>query len=138
MSWGRVDNPKSIVAVGDKIKVLIKDIKGDRIALSLKFEDQNPWLSADEKYAVGTVVTGKVARMTDFGAFVELEPGIDALLHVSQISRDHVDKPADVLAIGQDITAEIVDFNAADRKISLSVKALEAGDEQAEEAPVEE
>lgn len=138
MSWGRVDNPKSIVAVGDKIRVLIKDIKGDRIALSLKFEDQNPWLSADEKYAVGTVVTGKVARMTDFGAFVELEPGIDALLHVSQISRDHVDKPADVLAIGQDITAEIVDFNAADRKISLSVKALEAGDEQAEEAPVEE
>ena len=138
MSWGRVDNPKSIVAVGDKIRVLIKDIKGDRIALSLKFEDQNPWLSADEKYAVGTVVTGKVARMTDFGAFVELEPGIDALLHVSQISRDHVDKPVDVLAIGQDITAEIVDFNAADRKISLSVKALEAGDEQAEEAPVEE
>nr|WP_027871011.1 30S ribosomal protein S1 [[Eubacterium] cellulosolvens] len=138
MSWGRVDNPKSIVAVGDKIRVLIKDIKGDRIALSLKFEDQNPWLSADEKYAVGTVVTGKVARMTDFGAFVELEPGIDALLHVSQISRDHVDKPADVLAIGQDITAEIVDFNAADRKISLSVKALEAGEEQTEEAPVEE
>ena len=72
------------------------------------------------------VVEGKVARMTDFGAFVELEPGVDALLHVSQISRDHVDKPSDVLSIGQEIQASVVDFNEADRKISLSMKALEA------------
>lgn len=132
MSWGRVDNPRSIVSVGDKIKVLIKDIKGDRIALSLKFEDQNPWLTAADKYAAGTIVTGKVARMTDFGAFVELEPGIDALLHVSQISREHVNKPSDVLSVGQEITAKIVDFNAQDRKISLSMKALE-NDREADE-----
>ena len=69
--------------------------------------------------------------MTDFGAFVELEPGVDALLHVSQISREHVDKPADVLTIGQEITAKVVDFNEADRKISLSMKALE--NQEAEE-----
>ena len=125
MSWGRVDNPRSILSVGPKVTCLIKDIKGDRIALSLKFDDQNPWLTADEKYAVGTVVEGRVARMTDFGAFVELEPGIDALLHVSQISRDHVDKPSDVLNVGDVITAKIVDFNAEDRKISLSMKALQ-------------
>lgn len=125
MSWGRVDNPRSILSVGQKVTCLIKDIKGDRIALSLKFDDQNPWLTADEKYAVGTVVEGRVARMTDFGAFVELEPGIDALLHVSQISRDHVDKPSDVLNVGDIITAKIVDFNAEDRKISLSIKALQ-------------
>ena len=125
MSWGRVDNPRSILSVGQKVTCLIKDIKGDRIALSLKFDDQNPWLTADEKYAVGTVVEGRVARMTDFGAFVELEPGIDALLHVSQISRDHVDKPSDVLNVGDVITAKIVDFNAEDRKISLSMKALQ-------------
>ena len=133
MSWGRVDNPKKLLKVGDVITVLIKDIQGEKIALSLKFADQNPWLTAAEKYAIGNVVTGKVARMTDFGAFVELEPGVDALLHVSQISREHVEKPSDVLSIGQEITAKVVDFNEADKKISLSVKALEA-DKPAEEA----
>ena len=70
--------------------------------------------------------------MTDFGAFVELEPGVDALLHVSQISREHVEKPADVLAIGQEIEAKIVDFNEADKKISLRMKALQAPAEDAE------
>ncbi len=90
MSWGRVENPKKVFKVGDKVKALIKDINGEKIALSLKFPESNPWADAAEKYAVGNVVTGKVARMTDFGAFVELEPGVDALLHVSQISREHV------------------------------------------------
>ena len=126
MSWGRVENPKKVFKAGEKIKVLIKDINGEKIALSLKFPEQNPWANAAEKYAVGNVVTGRVARMTDFGAFVELEPGVDALLHVSQISREHVEKPADVLAIGQEIEAKIVDFNEADKKISLSMKALQA------------
>ena len=126
MSWGRVKSPKKVFKVGDKVTALIKDINGEKIALSMKFPETNPWANAAEKYAVGNVVTGKVARMTDFGAFVELEAGVDALLHVSQISREHVAKPADVLTIGQEITAKIVDFNEADRKISLSVKALEA------------
>ena len=76
MSWGRVENPKKIFKVGEELSVLIKDISGDKIALSLKFEDQNPWLTAAEKYAVGNVVSGKVARMTDFGAFVEREAGV--------------------------------------------------------------
>ncbi|MBS6733726.1 MAG: 30S ribosomal protein S1 [Clostridiales bacterium] len=125
MSWGRVENPKKLFKVGETIKVLIKDINGDKIALSLKFEDQNPWLTADEKYAAGNVVEGVIARMTDFGAFVELEPGVDALLHVSQISREHVEKPSDVLKVGQQITAKVVDFNGDEKKISLSMKALE-------------
>ncbi len=132
MSWGRVENPKKVFKAGEKIKVLIKEINGEKIALSLKFPEQNPWANAAEKYAVGNVVTGRVARMTDFGAFVELEPGVDALLHVSQISREHVEKPADVLAIGQEIEAKIVDFNEADKKISLSMKALQAPVEDAE------
>ena len=126
MSWGRVENPKKVFKVGDKVKALIKDINGEKIALSLKFPESNPWANAAEKYAVGNVVEGKVARMTDFGAFVELEPGVDALLHVSQISREHVAKPADVLSIGQEIEAKVVDFNGEDKKISLSMKALEA------------
>ena len=134
MSWGRVENPKKLFKVGEKLTVLIKDISGDKIALSLKFADQNPWLTAADKFAVGNVVDGRVARMTDFGAFVELEPGVDALLHVSQISHDHVEKPSDVLSVGQEITAKVVDFNEDEKKISLSMKALEnASAREAEE-----
>ena len=124
MSWGRVEHPKKVFKVGDKLKVLIKEISGSKIALSLKFDDANPWKDAASKYAVGNIVTGKVARMTDFGAFVELEPGVDALLHVSQISKEHVEKPADVLKVGDEVTAKVVDFNEADKKISLSIKAM--------------
>ena len=134
MSWGRVDNPKKLFSVGDEVECFIKEINGTKIALSLKFPEKNPWLTAAEKYAVGTVVEGRVARMTDFGAFVELEPGVDALLHVSQISRAHVEKPSDVLSRDQIITAKVVDFNAESNKISLSMKAIESN----EEAPAEE
>ena len=134
MSWGRVENPKKVFKVGDTVKALIKEISGSKIALSLKFDDANPLKDASEKYAVGNVVTGKVARMTDFGAFVELESGIDALLHVSQISKDHIEKPADVLKVGDEVTAKVVDFNEDEKKISLSVKALLAPDPE----PVEE
>ena len=126
MSWGRVEHPKKVFKVGDTIKVLVKEINGNKVALSLKFDDQNPWKDAAEKYAIGNVVTGKVARMTEFGAFVELDNGVDALLHVSQISKDHIEKPSDVLTTGQEVTAKIVDFNEAEHKISLSIKALTA------------
>ena len=125
MSWGRVADPKKLFKVGDKVNVMIKDIQDTKIALTLKLEENNPWKNAAEKYQIGTIVTGKVARMTDFGAFIELEEGIDALLHVSQIAIEHVEKPSDVLKVGQEITAKIVDFNEETKKISLSVKALE-------------
>lgn len=138
MSWGRVENPKKVFKVGDVVKVLIKEISGTKIALSLKFEDANPWKDATAKYAIGNVVTGKVARMTDFGAFVELEPGIDALLHVSQISKEHIEKPSDVMKVGEEVTAKVVDFNEADKKISLSVKAMFAPEPKEEEAAAEE
>jgi ribosomal protein S1 len=137
MSWGHVDNPKKIFKVGATVKTFIKEINGDKIALSLKFPEENPWLTAAEKYAVGNIVEGKVARMTDFGAFVELEPGVDALLHVSQISRAHVDKPSDVLKKDQVITAKVVDFNGEANKISLSMKVLEAPAEEVAEATEE-
>ena len=119
MSWGRVENPKKVFTVGQKVRVFIKNITDTKIALSMK-------------YAVGNVVKGKVARMTDFGAFVELAPGVDALLHVSQISQEHVEKPSDVLKIGQEVEAKIVDFNEEEKKISLSIKALAAPAEDAE------
>ena len=126
MSWGRVENPKKVFTVGQTVRVFIKNITDTKIALSMKFEDENPWNGAAEKYAVGNVVKGKVARMTDFGAFVELAPGVDALLHVSQISQEHVEKPSDVLSVGQEISAKVVDFNGEDKKISLSMKSLQS------------
>ena len=132
MSWGRVENPKKVFTVGQTVRVFIKNITDTKIALSMKFEDENPWNGAAEKYAVGNVVKGKVARMTDFGAFVELAPGVDALLHVSQISQEHVEQPSDVLKIGQEVEAKIVDFNEEEKKISLSIKALAAPAEDAE------
>jgi len=137
MSWGRVESPKKVFTVGQTVKVYIKSISETKVALSMKFDDENPWKDAEVKYAVGNVVKGKVARMTDFGAFVELAPGVDALLHVSQISKDHVEKPADALTVGQEVEAKVVDFNVEEKKISLSVKALFAPEEPvAEDADV--
>ncbi|MDD6733094.1 MAG: 30S ribosomal protein S1 [Lachnospiraceae bacterium] len=145
MSWGRIEHPKKLFKTGDVVKVMIKEINGNKIALSTKFDDANPWKDAEVKFAVGNVVTGKVARMTDFGAFVELEPGVDALLHVSQIAREHVAKPSDVLKVGDEVTAKIVDFDIDAQKISLSVKellppveAVEPEDVPAEDASAEE
>ncbi len=142
MSWGHVERPKEKFHTGDKIKVLVKEIsENNKIALSLKYNDQNPWVGAAAKYAVGNEVTGKVMRMTDFGAFVELEEGIDALLHVSQISKDHIEKPSDVLKVGDEVKAKVVDFNEEDKKISISIKALfapEPKEEAAKEAESDE
>lgn len=138
MSWGRVENPKKVFKVGDVVTVYIKDINESKIALSMKFDSENPWNNAAEKFAVGNVVTGTVARMTDFGAFVELAPGVDALLHVSQIAKEHIEKPSDVLKTGESIEARIVDFNEDERKISLSMKALTETDDENESEISEE
>ena len=138
MSWGRIENPKKVFKPGQVVTAYIKDIRDTKVALSMKFEDDNPWKDADIKYAPGTIVTGKVARMTDFGAFIELAPGVDALLHVSQIAREHIDKPSDVLSVGQEIEAKIMDFNIDDHKISLSRKVLLPVDAPAEEPAAEE
>ena len=132
MSWGRVESPKKAFKVGDVVRVFIKDINDTKIALSMKFPDENPWNDAANKFAPGTIIKGVVARMTDFGAFVELAPGVDALLHVSQIAKEHIEKPADVLSIGQEIEAQIVDFNEEEKKISLSLKVLLKENEEAE------
>ena len=131
MSWGRVDNPSRLFSIGDTAKVFIKDINDRKIALSMKFEKDNPWNGAASRFAVGNIVKGRVARMTDFGAFIELAPGVDALLHVSQISKEHVDKPSDVLSVGQEIEAKVVEFREAEHKISLSIKELLRDEEAA-------
>ena len=138
MGWGRYENPKKLLTVGQEVEVFVKNIKGKKISLSMKFPDQNPWLNADEKYAIGNVVKGTVARMTDFGAFVQLAPGVDALLHVSQISPERIEKPSDVLKVGQEIEAKVVEYNSDDKRISISIKALEMDRERpAQELPAE-
>ena len=125
MGWGRTETPKKAFKSGDTIRVMVKSISDDgKIALTRKFPDENPWVLALTKYAVGNVVEGKVARLADFGAFVNLEQGIDALLHVSQISTDRIEKPSDVLKVGDIVRAKVTDLDAENKKISLSIKAL--------------
>jgi len=133
LSWGRVKSPKEVVKVNETVKVRVISINQEKkkVSLSMKFDNENPWNTAAEKYAVGNVVSGRVARMTDFGAFIELEEGVDALLHVSQISIKHVEKPSDALTINQVVEAKVTDLNLDEKKISLSIKGLELEKEEA-------
>jgi small subunit ribosomal protein S1 len=134
ISWTRVDNPKKILSVGDDVKVFVKEINGNKIALSCKFPEDDPWANIEKDFPVGSVVKGTVARMTDFGAFVQIADNIDALLHVSQISKEHIAKPSDVLKVGQEIEAKITDYKEEGHKISLSMKALLEDNEPKEDA----
>ena len=124
MGWGKIKNPKKTYNIGDTIKVLVREIKDGKVSLTAKFPEENPWLLARVNYALGKTVKGKVVRMTDYGAFVALDDYIDALLHVSEIQREKIKKPEDVLTIGQEIEAKVIDFNETDKRISLSMKAL--------------
>ena len=124
MGWGKLKSPRKMFKVGDQVKVLIREVSGDKISLTAKFPEENPWLTAKEKYGIGKTVKGKVARMADYGAFIELEEDIDGLLHVSQISREKIKKPEDVLTIGQEVEVKVIDFDDTNKKISLSMKAL--------------
>ena len=133
MGWGKIKNPKKSFNIGDKIKVLVREIKNGKVSLTAKFPEENPWLLARVNYALGKVVKGKVARMVDYGAFVSLDDYIDALLHISEISREKIKKPEDVLQIGQEIEAKVIDFNETEKKISLSMKALLPEPEATEE-----
>lgn len=127
LSWDRVKHPSDIVSPGEEVEVKVLDIdpERDRIALSLKQLMSEPWEVFVENNKVGDIVKGKVVNLLDFGAFVKLESGVDGLLHVSQISREHVEKPSDKLEIGQDVEVLITDIDNDSRKISLSIKEIE-------------
>jgi 4-hydroxy-3-methylbut-2-enyl diphosphate reductase len=136
MSWGRVKKVSDVLKVGDKVTVTVLDVNSEKgkISLTLKDPDADPWKDADVKYAKGNVVTGKVVRMVSFGAFVELEEGVDGLVHISQIAYKRVEKPEDELEIGQVIQAKVTDINLETKKISLSIKeTLEKPAKSAEE-----
>ncbi len=131
LSWSRVKKVSDIIKVGETVKVKIIDIdkEKNKVSVSLKDLTPNPWDVAEAKFAIGTVVDTKVARITNFGAFVNLEEGIDALIHISQISNKHVDKVENILTIGQEVKAVVTEFDKESKKISLSMKELEPVEE---------
>ena len=126
MGWGRISHPSQVVKEGDEIEVyIIKfDREKEKVSLGLKQLIKNPWEMAKEKYAVGMTVQGRVVRLAPFGAFVELEPGIDGLIHISQLANKHVNKAEDIVTIGQTICAKIIDFDPDNKRISLSLKEV--------------
>ena len=127
LSHERNVSPKSVVTVGEEIEVKVLDLNEEegRVSLSLKATTPGPWDGVEQTLAAGDVIEGTVKRLTDFGAFVEVLPGIDGLVHISQISHKRVENPKDVLKVGQEVTVKVLEVNAADERVSLSIKALE-------------
>lgn len=127
ISYGKVGKPSDVLKVGEELKVKIigLDHEKKRLSLSLKALAENPWNHIEEKYPEGSVVLGKVVRFTDFGAFIELEPGVDGLAHISQLSHKRVETPSEVLTIGETVKVKILDSSEANKKVSLSIKAIE-------------
>lgn len=134
LSHERNVSPKSVVTVGEEIDVKVLDLNEEegRVSLSLRATVPGPWDGVEQKLAKGDVIEGTVKRLTDFGAFVEVLPGIDGLVHISQISHKRVENPKDALQVGQVVNVKVLDVNAADERVSLSIKALEERPAQAE------
>ncbi len=133
MSWTRkVNHPSEILKKGDEVAAVVLEVDPDnqRISLGLKQAQEDPWSTITSRMKVGQMVTGKVTKLASFGAFVEIEEGIDGLVHISQISDDRVEKVKDVLKAGQEVKARIVRIDSVDRKIGLSIKAASVPDEE--------
>ena len=132
LSWGRVKKVTDVLKEGDKVTVYVLSVDKDKnkISLSLKDVNQNPWILAKDKYKLSDIVEGKVVRIVDFGAFVELEEGVDGLVHISQISQKHIAKPEEVLSIGQVVKAKITEVDTDNKKISLSIKEVDSQNEE--------
>jgi (E)-4-hydroxy-3-methyl-but-2-enyl pyrophosphate reductase len=126
LSWQKIKHPSEIVKEGDVVEVYIKDMNAEtkKISLGYKKQEDNPWVVAQTKFNIGDVVSCKIVRMMPFGAFAELLPSVDGLIHISQISDKRIGKPEDVLTIGETVEAKITDINWEDKKISLSIRAL--------------
>ncbi|WP_409227514.1 bifunctional 4-hydroxy-3-methylbut-2-enyl diphosphate reductase/30S ribosomal protein S1 [Gudongella sp. SC589] len=140
LAWFRVKHPSEVLKEGDnvEVRVLAFDKEKNRISLGLKQTTEEPWEVFLKEYKVGDVIDGEVVNILDFGAFVRVIKGVDGLLHVSQISKDHVEKPSDVLKVGDKVTVKITEINEADKKISLSAKDAVEAEEPAEDAPAVE
>ena len=141
LSWNRIKDPSEVVSVGDEVEVTIKSLNPEKkqIALGYKKLEDNPWEIFKRDYAVGSEAEVEIANFTDFGAFAHIIPGIDGLIHISQIANKHVAKPADVLKIGEKVNVKITDIDEERKRVSLSIRALLPEEEVvAEETPAEE
>ena len=136
ISWGKLRHPQEVLQIGDtvKVKVLSMNEEKGKISLGLKQTMPEPWSVIDEKYEVGQVVTGKVVQIKEYGAFVELEPGLDGLVHISEIAHKRVNDISEELTVGQEVNAKILEIDKDKKRISLSIKATTAPEEEAEEA----
>ncbi len=134
LSWSKIGHPSELVSEGDVLEVYIKDINAEtkKISLGYKKTEDNPWVIAESKLSVGDVVKCKIVRILPFGAFAEIIPSVDGLIHISQIADRRIEKPDDVLEIGQEVEAKITELNWEAKKISLSIRALIAPVEEAE------
>ena len=139
LSWNRIKNPAEVVSVGDEIDVYVIsfDAEKRKISLGYKTAEMNPWNQFMMNYNVGDVVTAKVVKLMTFGAFAEIIPGVDGLIHISQIADKRIGKPEDVLAEGQEVQVKITEVDAENKRISLSIRALLVAEEPAEEAAEE-
>ena len=141
ISWGKLKHPQEVLQIGDtvKVKILSMNEEKGKISLGLKQTIPEPWSVIDEKYEVGQVVSGKVVQIKEYGAFVELEPGLDGLVHISEVAHKRVTNIADELSIGQEAQAKILEIDRERKRISLSIKeTLDAADETVFEEPAED
>jgi len=131
MSWTRrLNNPSEMISNRDTIKVVVLDVNQDRkrMSLGLKQIEPDPWMTVDEEFPVGSIIKGRIVRLVSFGAFVELKQGVEGLIHISQLSQERVEKPEEVVSIGQEVKAEVVKVYPAERRIDLSIKRVEQDD----------
>ena len=140
LSWNRIKHPSEVVKVGDVVEVYVKDIDEEKknISLGYKKAEDNPWEILKNKYPVGTVAEVEIVGLTSFGAFAKIIPGIDGLIHISQIADRRIEKPEDELTVGQKVNAKITAIDFDKKRVSLSIRALLEDSEDASDAEDED
>ena len=140
ISWGKLKHPKEVLQIGDKVKVKILSMNAEKgkISLGLKQTTPEPWSIINEKYHVDEIVTGKVVQIKEYGAFIELEPGLDGLVHISEVANKRVANIAEELEVGQVVEAKILEIDTERKRISLSVKQALPEEEYEAEADIDE
>src|SRR5690606_19838489 len=132
MAWHHVEHPSEVVQVGDTVQVQVLKVnaESERISLSIKAAQKGPWDTVTEQFEVGSIVNGTVKRLVSFGAFVEIAPGIEGLVHISQIAHRHIGTPHEVLEEGQEVSVKILDIIPSEKRVSLSIKETEEAPEE--------
>jgi small subunit ribosomal protein S1 len=139
LSWKHVDHPQEVVAVGQEVEVEVLDVdlERERVSLSLKATQEDPWKEFERTSQAGAIITGTVTKLVPFGAFVRVAPGIEGLVHISEISHEHVDAPESVLSVGQEVQVKVIDVDVSRRRVSLSMRQVSAPAAKPREIEVE-